>query len=74
MEALIQQTTSKKLQQGMCLSGDELTTMGILPADDYCFSYHHYVLYQRDNKRIILKPLPHNLFKVIREYNFLPAS
>lgn len=72
MEALVQ-TPTLKLEKDMCLSGDELKNMGIFPTNLQCFTYYHYVLYQKGNKRIILKPLPHNLFKVIRTYDFMPA-
>ena len=72
MEALVQ-TTTLKLENGNCLSEDELYTLGIQPTNNHCFTYQHYVLYQKGNKRIILKPLPHNLFKVIRTYEFIPA-
>ena len=72
MEVLLQIPTLK-LEKDMCLSGEELNTMGVLPTNLQCFTYYHYVLYQKDNKRIILKPLPHNLFKVIRTYDFIPA-
>jgi len=72
MEVFLQ-TPTLKLEKEMCLSGDELKTLGVLPTDLQCFTYYHYVLYQKGNKRIILKPLPHNLFKVIRTYDFMPA-
>jgi len=62
-----------KLEKDMCFSSTELQNMDILPTNLQCFTYYHYVLYQRDNKRIILKPLPHNLFKVVRIYDFIPA-
>jgi hypothetical protein len=62
-----------KLKKNKCLSGDELESMGIFPTNLYCFTYYHYVLYQKDNKRIILKPLTYNLFKVIRIYDFVSA-
>jgi hypothetical protein len=72
MEALVQ-TLTLKLEKDMCFTGDELKGMGIFPKNLQCFSFYHYVLYQKGNKRIILKPLPHNLFKVIRTYDFVPA-
>ncbi len=72
MEALVQ-TPTLKLEKDLCLSGDELQNMDIFPTNLQCFTYYHYVLYQKGNKRIILKPLPHNLFKVIRTYDFIPA-
>ncbi len=72
MEAIIQ-TPKIKLEKGICLSGDELKNAGIFPTNLQCFTYYHYVLYQKGNKRIILKPLPHDLFKVIRTYDFIPA-
>lgn len=72
MEALLQ-TPTIKLEKNMCLSGKELQTFGVFPTNLHCFTYYHYVLYQKENTRIILKPLPHNLFKVIRTYDFMPA-
>jgi hypothetical protein len=72
MEALVL-TPALKLEKDMCYSSFELQNMDILPTNLQCFTYYHYVLYQRDNKRIILKPLPHNLFKVVRIYDFIPA-
>ena len=72
MEAVVQ-TPVLKLEKDMCLSGDDLKSLGIFPTNLQCFTYYHYVLYQKENKRIILKPLPHNLFKVIRMYDFIPS-
>jgi hypothetical protein len=72
MEAVVN-TPVLKLEKDMCLNSDELKNMGIFPTNLQCFTYYHYVLYQKGNKRIILKPLPHNLFKVIRTYDFMPA-
>lgn len=72
MEALVQ-TPTLRLEKNMCLSGEELQSIGVFPTNLQCFTYYHYVLYQKENKRIILKPLPHNLFKVIRTYEFMPA-
>jgi len=67
------QIPTLKLKRNICLNGDELESMGIFPTNLYCFTYYHYVLYQKGNKRIILKPLPYNLFKVIRIYDFISA-
>jgi hypothetical protein len=72
MNTLVQ-TPTQKLQNGSCLSGDELSTLGVTPTNLQCFTYYHYVLYEKGEQRIILKPLPHNLFKVIRSYQFIPA-
>lgn len=72
METLVQ-TTTLSLKKDVCLSEDDLNHLGIYPTNNYCFSYQHYVLYQKGNLRIILKPLPHNLYKVIRTYEFIPA-
>ena len=72
METILQ-TPALKLKKNMCVSGDELESMGIFPTNLHCFTYYHYVLYQKEDKRIILKPLPHNLFKVIRVYDFISA-
>jgi len=71
METTLQ--TPLKLEKNICMSGDELESMGIFPTNLQCFTYYHYVLYQKENQRIILKPLPHNLFKIIRVYDFLSA-
>ncbi len=67
-------TQTFQLTKGKCFSSDELEDYGAKPTGLQCFSYYPYVLYQKDQKRIILKPLPHNLFKVIRSYNFIPAQ
>jgi hypothetical protein len=72
MNTLVQ-TPTKQLQNGSCLSGDELGMLGVIPTNLQCFTYYHYVLYEKGEQRIILKPLPHNLFKVIRTYQFIPA-
>ncbi len=72
METLVK-TSVKKLERDACLSSDELQNMGVFPTNLQCFTYYNYVLYQKGNKRIILKPLPYNLYKVIRTYEFLPA-
>ena len=66
-------TPTLQLAKGKCFSGDELENIGAKPTGLQCFSFYPYVLYEKDLKRIILKPLPHNLFKVIRSYNFIPA-
>jgi len=62
-----------KLENNVCLTGDELESMGVFPTNLQCFTFYHYVLFQKDDKRVILKPLPHNLYKVIRIYNFICA-
>lgn len=72
MEALVK-TSNQQLTKGACLTHEELNIHGIKPTNLHCFSYYNYVLYERGDKRIILKPLPHNLFKFIREYTFIPA-
>lgn len=72
METILQ-TPALKLKRNMRISGDELESMGIFPTNLHCFDYYHYVLYEREDKRIILKPLPHNLFKVVRVYDFISA-
>ena len=72
METILQIQTPT-LEKNICLTGDELESMGVFPTNLQCFTYYHYVLYQKDNKRIILKPLPHNLYKVIRVYDFISA-
>lgn len=72
MEAIVK-TSNLELTKGACLSREELYMHGIKPTNLDCFSYYHYVLYEKGDKRIVLKPLPHNLFKFIREYTFIPA-
>ncbi|HBH48605.1 MAG TPA: hypothetical protein DDX98_08190 [Bacteroidales bacterium] len=72
METLVK-TSGNKINKGACLSRDELSMHGITPTNLQCFSYYNYVLYEKGDKRIILKPLPHNLFRIIREYTFIPA-
>lgn len=72
MDTLVKVST-QKLEKDVCLSGDELQNLGVLPTNLQCFTYYNYVLYQKGNKRIILKPLPYDLFRVIRTYEFLPA-
>ena len=62
-----------QLEKNSCLTGDELDSMGVLPTNLQCFTYYHYVLYQKGNKRVILKPLPHNMYKVVRIYDFVSA-
>ncbi len=66
-------SVEKTLQKDARFSGDELESMGIFPTNLQCFSYYNYVLYQQGNKRIILEPLPRNMFKVLRVYEFIPA-
>lgn len=72
METILQ-IQIPKLENNVCLTGDELESMGVFPTNLQCFTYYHYVLFQKDDKRVILKPLPHNLYKVIRIYDFICA-
>ena len=72
METLVKKS-NLQIKKGSCLTEEELSLHGINPTNLQCFSYYSYVLYERGDKRIILKPLPHNLFKFIREYTFIPA-
>lgn len=60
-----------QLARNTRLSGEELNEMGVKPTEIDCFSYSHYVLYQKGNKRLILQPLPGNMFKLIRTYDFV---
>lgn len=69
----IAKVSDHKLEKDICFSSEELQNLGIFPTNLQCFTYYNYVLYQKGNKRIILKPMPYNLFKVIRTYEFLPA-
>lgn len=72
MNTLVQ-TPTLQIKSGSCFSTDELSLLGVRPTNLQCFEFYHYVLYQKGDKRIVLKPLPHNLFKVIRIYDFIPA-
>ena len=72
MDALVK-VSGQKLEKDVCLSSDDLQNLGVFPTNLQCFTYYNYVLYQKGNKRIILKPLPYDLFMVIRTYEFLPA-
>ncbi len=72
MEAILQ-IPVPQLENNACLTGDDLELMGVFPTNLQCFTYYHYVLFQKDNKRVILKPLPHNLYKVVRIYDFISA-
>ena len=66
-------TLKKTLKKDVCLSEDELESMGVFPTNLQCFTFFNYLLYQKGNKRIILKPLPHSMFKVLCIYDFIPA-
>lgn len=72
METILQ-IPVQKLEKNICLTGDELDSMGVYPTNLQCFTYYHLVLYKKDNKRVILKPLPHDLFRVVRIYDFIGA-
>lgn len=61
------------LEKEKVYSWDELTKLGIYPTNLQCFTYYPYRLYQKGEERLIIKPLPHNLFKILRTYKFLPA-
>jgi len=61
----------EKLKKDNCLTGEELNELGILPTNIDCFTYSNFVLYKKANKRIILQPLPKNIYKVIRVYDFI---
>lgn len=69
----ILKTSVLSLSQGAVYSEDELKAMGITPTNIDCFEFYNYLLWQKNNKRIIVKPLPHGLYKVIRIYDFIPA-
>lgn len=72
MDTLVK-VSDQKLEKDVCLSSNDLQNLGVFPTNLQCFTYYNYVLYQKGNKRIILKPLPYDLFRVIRTYEFLPA-
>ena len=62
---------AEKLRKDNCLTSNELDEMGIFPTNIDCFTYSNFVLYKKGNKRIILQPLPKNIYKVIRVYDFI---
>jgi hypothetical protein len=66
-------TLKKSLKKDGCFSEDELESMGVFPTNLQCFTYFNYQLYQKGNKRIILKPLRQHFFQVLRIYDFMPA-
>jgi len=70
METIIK-TSLLTLRQGAIYSENELKSMGVVPTNIDCFEFYNYLLWQKDNKRVILKPLPHGLYKVIRIYDFI---
>ena len=61
----------EKLTKDSCLTGEELNELGVYPTEIDCFSYSNYVLYKKENKRIILQPMPRDSYKVIRVYDFI---
>lgn len=72
METLVK-NPGKVLTKNNTLTERELINLGIHPTHVDAFSYNHYVLYQKGNKRVILQPMPANQFKVIRVYDFISA-
>jgi len=71
---IITKTLETTLRQGAIYSEEEIKSMGIIPTNIDCFEFYNYLLWQKENKRIIVKPLPHGLYKVIRIYDFMPAK
>ena len=74
MEKYSTTTKTVNIQKGQCLTEKELQLLGIKPTDVDCFQFSHFLLYAKDNKRIIVQPLPHNQYKVIRVYDYIEAS
>jgi len=66
-------TLKKSLKRDVCFSADELESLGVFQTNLQCFTYFNYLLFQKGNKRIIMKPLPHCLYQVLRIYDFMPA-
>jgi hypothetical protein len=62
---------SERLKKDNCLTSDELNEMGVTPTNIDCFTYSNFVLYKKDDKRIILQPLPRDNYKIIRVYDFI---
>lgn len=67
-------TETLQLSKGQCITEAELRELGIKPTNLDCFQYSHFLLYAKGNKRIIVQPLPHNLYKIIRVYNYVEAN
>lgn len=66
--------TLSEIKKGQCITEKELHDLGISPTNIDCFQYSHFMLYAKDNKRIIVQPLPHNQYKVIRMYDYVEAN
>jgi len=67
-------THKSEITSGQCIPKFALVESGIIPTGINCFEYSPYMLYQKGNKRFVLQPLPHNEYKVVRIYDFVPAN
>ncbi|NJM15630.1 MAG: hypothetical protein HC896_09895 [Bacteroidales bacterium] len=67
-------TATASLQKGQCLTERQLNDMGITPTNIDCFQFSHFLLYAKDNQRVIVQPLPHNQYKVIRVYDYIESN
>jgi hypothetical protein len=62
------------VQRGQCLTEKELKDLDIAPTNIDCFQFSHFLLYAKGDKRIIVQPLPHNQYKIIRTYDYVEAN
>lgn len=62
------------VKRGQCLTEKELVDLGISPTNIDCFQFSHFLLYAKDNKRVIVQPLPHGQYKIIRIYDYIEAN
>jgi hypothetical protein len=69
-----QTTALNNLERGQCLTEAQLKELNIVPTDIDCFQFSHFVLYANKDKRIILQPLPHNQYKIIRVYDYVEST
>jgi hypothetical protein len=72
MEHLLTETLT--ISKGQCLTENELRNLGVNPTDLDCFQFSHFLLYAKDNKRIIVQPIPNNQYKVIRIYDYIESN
>jgi hypothetical protein len=72
MEHLL--TEALTIRKGQCLTENELRNLGVNPTDLDCFQFSHFLLYAKDNKRIIVQPIPNNQYKVIRIYDYIESN
>ena len=73
--AMEKNTTQQPLvKKGQILTESQLLSYGIKATNIDCFQFSHFVLYAQSDKRIILQPLPHDQYKVIRVYDYIEAG